>query len=228
MQTHRPIAIILLLLALLSGCGNLSKPFPEKERFGISCSPTSHDDALNVNQTGHAEVSSGTARPPTPVLPLRVERVRVASPFDGRTFVHRVGEDQYTFDYYSEFVTGPDQLLTACTVARLLQNADLPMTLAPQSSADAGYRLETNILHLYADDRVPSKPQASIAAHFLLLQDFKDGTRVAGQWTLTESEPLPAANPKDLAAGYGKAFGRILDRLTDELIAALQVQDKLN
>ena len=188
----------LCVIALVAGCGSLSKPYPVKESFGITAPAPARVG------TTHAGV-------------LRVERVRLTPPYDERTFVYRTSDTRYQSDYYAEFVADPGRLLTA-ELVRSLGAAGVFETVAePDAGMDTAYRLETTVTELSADARDPLAPAATVRARFLLLHDGRDTTRVVGEWVIEGSERATDASPAAIAAAWGVALGRVTGELAERL-----------
>ena len=202
-MTHHQNALPLLCSVLLclapAGCKGISQPFPEKEFFGIDAgaSPTPFKQMTD----------SG----------LRVRRLRIASPYDGRAFVYKVGESRYTTDYYNGFVTSPDHLLTG-ELTRWLTEAKLfAAVVGATGEADHRYVLDGSVSELYGDFTDANSPKAVIKARFFLLDDSQAQTRVVFQKTYRNTAPLGGSEPEAMAAGLGKAFREALTELTADI-----------
>lgn len=200
-RSHRPGAHASCLLALalaLPACVKLSQPAPAKESFGLM--PVSVEPAARSHQ--------GV---------LRVERVRVAAPFDGRSFVHRLSETRYEPDYYNEFVADPDRLLTAELVRALAAARSFDTVVDPVSSVESRLRLEASVTDLYVDDRNPGAPRAVVRARFVLLEDRIDATSVLGEWTLEAAEPPQSGDAGDIPAAWSRGWASVMRQLIERL-----------
>ncbi len=191
----------LLLLTLLSSCGSLNKPYPAKETYilatpAIAKSPQRHDAVL------------------------RVERVRIAAPFDSTSFVYRISETRYEPDYYHEFVADPERLFTAELIRSLAGANAFSTVIEPGAGVDAKLRLETSIADLYADFRDTAAPRAVIRARFLLIEERLESTAVIGEWTLESRQPLNPPTSSEAAAiaeAWGRAWGDVMTQLVQAL-----------
>ncbi|HMN95008.1 MAG TPA: ABC-type transport auxiliary lipoprotein family protein [Phycisphaerales bacterium] len=175
---------------------SLDRPYPDRARFG-----------LLVEEAGEEvtpAVRSGA---------VRVARVRVAAPASGRSFVYRMGRDEFVVDYYNEFVAAPDRLLTAALVDDLARRGPFANVVDPEGTADAPRRVETSVTALYGDFRDDSRPLAVVAARVVLLDEFAAMTRQVAEWSLRVEEPIPSPAAADLAAGYGRAWSELLRQL---------------
>lgn len=191
-------------LALAGGCVDLSQAHQPKAHFAIEA-PAPAARAPSSERSGA----------------VRVMRVRVAPPSDGRMFVYRVGEHEYTLDYFNIFVADPDQMLTAAVVEAMTASGPFVTVVGPGGGADATMRLETTVLAMHADLRDSSRPSAFVRARFVLLADGNGATRVLGQWTHEHAEPVGSPAPGDLAAGWGRAWGQVLSRVSADASGAM-------
>ncbi|TVQ32172.1 MAG: hypothetical protein EA376_06755 [Phycisphaeraceae bacterium] len=193
---HTPLAIAITLGAialLLCGC-SLNRPYQEKERFG-----------LNLGDVQRASTTHAGA--------LAVERVRIAAPFSGHQFVYRTGDERYRVDYFNEFVTPPEALLSGA-LERALADARIHETIVgPGSRVEQIRRLETSVTYLAGDVSVQGEPRAVVRARFLLIDESGAAPAVVGDWVFQASEPMPSATPEELAAAFGRAFTDIANRL---------------
>lgn len=196
--------IVVTSACVAGGCVNLSQSRLPKAHFAIEA-PAHAARAPSAERSGS----------------VRVMRVRVAPPSDGRMFVYRVGEHEYTPDYFNVFIADPDQMLTAAVVDAMSSSGPFVTVVGPGGGADASMRLETNVLAMYADLRDASRPSAFIRARFVLLVDAAGATRVLGQWTHEHAQPVGSAAPADLAAGWGVAWGEVLSKVSADASKAL-------
>ena len=188
-----------LLWALLGGCSAMSKPFPGKNFFAI--------DAGRPEAAGR-RVSEST---------LRVRQVRVASPYDARAFVYKIGGARFETDYYNGFIAEPAAILTGELVEWLAGSGLFGSVVASDNGADHRFILEGNVRGLYGDYSVREAPKAVIEVKFFLLDDggakivipFKKGYKK----TASCKDDSPAA----LVAAWGKAYREILAELTADL-----------
>lgn len=194
-------ALGLVVAAGIAGCASLSQPYPAKESFGLTT----------------PEVAPAARRHEGV---LRVERVRVAAPYDNRSFIYRLSDNRYETDYYSEFVADPGRLLTGELVRSIAEARVFTTVVEPGGSADAKLRLETSVAELYGDYRDPAAPRAVIRARFLLLEERLESTAVLGEWSLEEKEALTAGGPAALAEAWSRAWGKMVNDLAAELAGA--------
>ncbi len=202
-MTHHHNALPLLCSALLClalvGCEAMSQPFPEKEFFGIDAG----DSPAPAKQMTDSAV--------------RVRRLSIAPPYDGRSFVYKVGQSKYKTDYYNGFVTSPDHLLTGELTQWLTEAKLFAAVVGSTGEADHRYVLDGSVSELYGDYTDANAPKAVIKARFFLLDDSQAETRVVFQKTYRKAPSLREANPEAVAAGLGAAFREVLTELTADI-----------
>lgn len=183
----------------LGGCG-VSQPFPEKNLYAIDAG---------------VAASAPASAPAT--MTIRLAPVRIAKPFDGQTFVYRVGPEQYKVDYYNGFVAPPDRLISAQLAGWLAGSGVVKYAVAGGSSLDCGYTLETNVTGLYCDYTQAKSPRAVVEVTCFLIEDAGGGPRLVLQKRYRQEAAVGADKPGELAAGFGRAWREIFGRLVEDL-----------
>ena len=186
------------LCTVLAGCG-ASKPFPEKDFFAIEAGSP---------QAAATRVSEST---------LRVRRLRIATPYDGRSFVYKVGEAKFESDYYNGFVAEPEQLLTGELVQWLSRSGLFGSVVGSSVGADHSFVLEGVVTALYGDYSEADAAQAVMEAKFFLLDDRGAETRVVFQKPYRKAAPLEGDKAAALVAAWGQVYRGILMELTADL-----------
>jgi uncharacterized lipoprotein YmbA len=191
------LALLLLCMPLAAGC-SLSKPYPDK---------TLH--AIEVGQPPAATGSPSLAA-------VRIDRVRVAEPFNDTTFVYKIGDSKYTMDYYNGFIAEPGRLLTGELSEWLANSKVFSSVLTGDSAADSQLLLQTNVMELYGDFS-SDQPKAVIAARFFLLDVGAGHSRVIFDKSYQESEPITGKDSDALIKGWQAATRRIFTSLVADL-----------
>ena len=181
-----------------TGCG-LNQPYPEKGLY-----------AFDVGDPPRAAAASPRV--------LRVAGVRVASPYDARSFVYRTGSDQFETDYYHGFVTDPHDLFTGELIRWLSDGGIYATVVGPANSADDDVQLEMNVTACFGDLSARGEPSAAIDARCFLLEDADAQTRVVLKKAYRSRVPLSGKDPEDMAAGLGQAYRKLLGELTADLM----------
>jgi cholesterol transport system auxiliary component len=189
----------LAALALAAGC--ISREPLRKQRY-----------AFDVDRTGAA------AGPGRGVL--QIGSVAVAPVYERKTFVYRVGDDEYRSDFYNEFFAPPGLLIRETTFewlgasgvfANVVQSADVP----------ADWVLGARVLRLYGDLRDKSGLQSVMEIEFTLLRRRIAGSEIALQKVYAARVPVPERNAERVFAGWGEGLARILSEFEGDLRAAV-------
>lgn len=157
------------------------------------------------------------ARTETPVGDsLRIGRVVVAPPFDGRAFVYRRDEVQYETDFYNDFAADPADMVAEAAAGWFRSSGLFQQVLAPRAGSFADYRLEASVSAMYVDFR-GAVPAAVLAIRWRLLRD-RDAEILLG---LDDEErvPLPERSSRGAALAYGDALKLALAKLEAALKA---------
>lgn len=186
-------AAALAFACIAAGC-SLSQPYPAKELFGIP---------VPQGAVGPSQRAQGI---------VRVEAVRIATPFDQRSFVYRLSGDRFEFDYYRQFAASPAALLTGEAVRALAASGRFATVLDPASGAAAGVWIESMVEQMYGDFRDPQRPAAFLRARFFLIDTRPASATVLGDWSFEASVPFAAERPDALAPALGQAWGEVLSR----------------
>jgi cholesterol transport system auxiliary component len=191
------VVILLLMLVGSAGCG-LSQPYPQRNLYVIS--------------PGEPATPAGDRTPSV----LRIRPVRVAKPYDEKTFVYKTGESIFTVDYYNGFLTDPSALLSGELAGWLSESGPFANVLG-STAADYDLTLEANVTALYGDYSEKASPRAVIEARFVLVREEKTAYKVVFEKMYREAEPLAGAQPEQLVRGLGQAYRRMLEKLTGDL-----------
>ena len=201
-KTHKKLALVIVAL-LLTGCGSLSRPYPEK---------TLHAIHIGDPASGASESTTSPSK-----LVLRVDRVSIAEPFDGMTFIYQVGDSTYKSDYYNGFVAPPSRLLAGEIGTFLAKSGLFATVLTGESTADYQLSLEANVSCLCGDYREASNPKAVIAARFFVIDQTHGRYAVIFDKTYFQSTPFDGKGPDALVKAWESGWTQILTQLTSDL-----------
>ena len=202
----RTLCVLAVLVTGLSGCGGLSRPYPEKSLH-----------ALDVGSPEKSEAAKGTHV-------LKVENVWVADPFSALTFNYKVGESKFTSDYYNGFIAPPGRMLTGNLSSWLAASGIFSAVVSGENSADYDFVLETNVTALYGDYSDSKSPLAVIEAKFFLIDESGGRFVIAFQKQYRENEPISAISPDELVRGWDRGYRRMLESLSADLSKVSIVQ----
>jgi ABC-type uncharacterized transport system auxiliary subunit len=205
MSTHNPVRFLLIALVLLiAGCG-ISKPFPEKGLYAIDAGPPDHGPP-----------STQPTPAATPII-LQVPQMRIATPYDGNSFIYRVGPQKYASDYYNGFVASPASLMTGALISCLGRAGLYSSVVDGNSSVDYNLVLEGNISELCGDYTQPKSPQGVIVIRFFVLRHSGDGVQVLHDKVYRAAQPAGSDKPEALVKAWGLAYRRIIEDLVSDL-----------
>lgn len=186
------LASLVLSTIVLAGC-SLSRPPLERQSF-----------LLQPLRQG-----------PTIAMPtaaaLRIGRIEVAAPFDGRNLVYRRDEQRYETDFYSEFAADPSDMIAAAAADWLRRSGVYRQVLEQRlvGGDAATLRLDGVVSALYVDFRtVPAEAVLSVRWR---LQGGVDG--VGKESASEERVPLAARTPAAAVQAQQEALARALAKL---------------
>lgn len=185
------IAALAISVLFLAGCG-LSRPPLERQSFLLQ----------PLRQGQVAAVPAATT--------LRIGRIEVAAPFDGRGLVYRRDEQRYETDSYNEFAADPADMIAAAAADWLRRSGTYRQVLEQRAvGGDAGAQhLDGIVSALYVDFR-QSPASAVLAVRWRLNGGEGSGREIASE----ERVPLPARTPAGAAQALQQALGQALARL---------------
>ncbi|MBK9120403.1 MAG: hypothetical protein IPM18_12495 [Phycisphaerales bacterium] len=197
------------MMAALAGCAAFNRPYPAKRCF-----------ALDIAQRPEP------LRQPT-VATMRVRQFRVAPPYHQQQFVYKLGESEFTRDYYHEFIAPPAALITDQAISWLGESGVFRATCHGTSAADHDLVLEAVVTGLYGDYTDASNPTAVVAIHFFVLAEEGARTSVVFDQAYSEHISLGSHEPDRLAHGWSEGLQRILACLETDLRPAPSVSISL-
>ena len=153
---------------------------------------------------------------------VEVRRFTVASAFNSKSLIYRVGEFEYESDFYNEFLVSPTAMITEKTSNWLAGSGVARRVLDPGSNVDPTHIIEGNVIALYGDFRNKSAPKAVMEIRIFLL-DTKAETEsgiVFGN-TYTSSVGLESKTPEGLVSAFDRCLVEILTNLEEDLAESL-------
>ena len=182
-----------LAVCLFSGC--LSRP------------------GLHTQSFVFATPSVSARHPDPPGRRVAIRSLRVAAPFDSRSFVYRTSEYSYESDPYAEFLVPCSESLLYPIRGWMRQCGCFESVVEPGSAVKPNTVLEISVTELYGDFRKPRDAAAVLALKMTLL-DASNG--IAGKLVFEREYsrllPLKARTAGALMAGWNGALGQILDQ----------------
>lgn len=199
-----------LLFLLTPGCFSLdlAQDPPSKQQYLLSAVPDPAGDGAAA-----AVEAAATGLPP-----LQVSKAFVAAPFHERSLVYRIGENQYTTDYYQEFLVSPAQMITRLTVDWLRATGSWPGAEHGGTTTE-GYVLDLTVLELYGDYRKADSQQAvlRLRAKLSALDPEDDSQRTLLEKDYDARVDIEDRQGSSLVAGMNRALVEVLDKLAKAL-----------
>ena len=194
-------ALVAACAALLIAACTLGTPAPQPTTYVVEPPPPA---------------APATSRHPQP---LRMGNVRVAPAFAGTALVYRMGDVQFTPDFYHAFIAEPGPMLGALMAEWLDRAGPFRTVSQPGGAVAAPYLLEAVVTELYGDFRPGRVPAAVMTVQFTLVDLTGATPAVVLERFIGRRVDLEAASPEALVRGYGQALGQILGELSAQLTA---------
>jgi len=189
----------LFTVCLLCGC--ISRPHLNVRTFAFAIPPAS--EATQACRT-HRVVA--------------VRSLRVAAPFDRRSFVYRTGEYSFESDPYAEFFVSASEGLLVPIRSHMRQAGTFEAVVELRSALKPDTVAEINVLELYGDFQQPREAAAILRLRVLLF-DAPNG--VPGKLILEREYSrriaLKARTADALIAGWNEALAQILAQFDSDV-----------
>ena len=183
----------------------------------LACAPTR--PALETANWLVAPERTGSPRKMQSPLWLKMGAFSVATPFDGKSLVYRVGEQRYEKDFYNAYIASPSNMFSNATRQWLDQSGIFRITVAQGTSFFPFYTLQATIDELYGDYR--GKPEAVVSVQFFLtVTNPNIPTPLITAKRYTHRVALTNNLPQTLVLGQQQALADILQQLEADLFAA--------
>ncbi len=212
MKYGNPLELLLLCSLLgMASCFSLdlAQEPPAKRQYLLSAVPKASHDAADAAEATAAELPE-----------LQINKVFVVAPFHEKSLVYRIGEDQYTTDYYEEFLVSPAQMITQLTVDWLRRSGAWPRA-HEGGTATAARVLDLTVLELYGDYRQAGKQQAvlRVRAAFSAQDPEDDSQRTLFEKDYDARVDIADRQASTLVAGMNHALEEVLGKLATDLRA---------
>ncbi len=189
----------LLLFVLSAGCVSLERSYPEKRYFVVELGDTAQRSNPAGDQT------------------LLVSGLRVSPRYADKSFVYRTSESGYESDFYNQFLTSPDTMLSEEVRKGLGASPAFKYVIGPSSQLQPNYVLEGSVNALYGDFRNLNKPAAVLEIEFFLHNEDSANPGIVLQKRYIKTVPLSGRSPEALIKGWSQALESILADLNTDL-----------
>ena len=132
---------------------------------------------------------------------VRVSRVEVRAPYDGRSLSVLRPDGSVALDPYNAFAAAPAAILLGASVDALSASGVAGAVVGPHSIASAQMSIEVTVTRLALDCTKDGARDASVALSVALL----DGRRLV---SVAEAEGVAATTGGNYSAAFSSAFGK--------------------
>ena len=188
-----------VLSFFLTGCFNFNKSYPEKHFFVLSAK---RSEKLSVSKSDAI---------------LRIRRFRISPGFEGKGFVYRKGNLNYTSDFYNEFFISPAPMIAEEVRKWLTGSGLFQHVISSGSPVEPTVELEGVISALYGDFRNTEAPKAVLEIEFFLVGDVSSQPVIVFQKTYREETLIKGNFPDSLVVGWNLDMEHILTQLETNL-----------
>lgn len=189
----------LLLFVLSAGCVSLERSYPEKRYFVVELG----ENAQQPNPAGEKT--------------LLVSGLRISPRYADKSFVYRTSESGYESDFYNQFLTSPETMLSEEVRKGLAASPAFKYVVGPSSQLQPNYVLEGSVNALYGDFRNLDKPAAVLEIEFFLHNEDSANPGVVMQKRYVKTVSLSGRSPDALVKGWSQALGAVLTELNSDL-----------
>jgi uncharacterized lipoprotein YmbA len=183
----------------------------------LACAPTR--PSIDTANWLLAPERTGGPRTMQSPLWLKMGSFSVSTPFDTKSLVYRLGDQQYEKDFYNAYIATPSNMFSNATRQWLDQSGIFRLTVAQGTSFFPFYTLQATVDELYGDYR--GKPEAVVSVQFFLtVTNPNIPTPLITAKRYTQRVALANNLPQTLVMGQQRALAEILQQLEVDLFAA--------
>lgn len=196
----RGLGLLCVLACFGGGC--LSRPHLQSQLFSF---------VLTTHGSPHA---------PSQAHVLTIRRLRVASPFEGQSFVYRTGEFSYERDPYAAFLVPPAESLAEPLKTYFRQSGIFRDVVEPGSALEPDIVAEVSVARLNGDFRSRANPASVLEIHFTFVGTAdKSPNRILLDKEYSQEVSLQARTAAAVMAGWNKGLTEILGQVCKDLEA---------
>jgi cholesterol transport system auxiliary component len=193
------VGAVLLLFLFGSGCVSLERGYPEKRYFVIDVGDSAQPPNAAGNQT------------------LLVSSLRISPRYADKSFVYRTSDAGYESDFYNQFLTPPDTMISEEVRKGLAASPAFKYVVGPASQLQPNFVLEGSVNALYGDFRNLNGPSAVLEIEFFLHNEDSTNPGIVLQKRYVKTVTLSGRSPEALVEGWSRALGSILTDLSADL-----------
>ena len=142
----------------------------------------------------------------------------VTSPFDTKSFVYRLDEQQYEKDFYNDYVTLPSEMIAAATRQWINDSGIFQFAVGNSNTLMPVYLLQGTVDAMYADFRKGQTAAVVLSMEYYLTSaDGLKKNNVVFRKKYSQREPIQDNSAKTIAKSQQIALARILADLEKDL-----------
>jgi len=159
---------------------------------------------------------TGQALKPRSSYILKVAAVAVASPYDSKSLIYRLGDQRFEKDFYNIYTAIPSEMIASAEQQWFNQANIFSATVGQNTIFFPDYTLQTVVSEFYGDYR--SKPEAVVSVEFFLIVSSSGKTNpLIGSNQYTKRVALKDNTPEALVLGQQQALSEILKEYEAQL-----------
>jgi ABC-type uncharacterized transport system auxiliary subunit len=143
--------------------------------------------------------------------------LRISPRYADKSFVYRTSDAGYESDFYNQFLTSPDTMISEEVRKGLAASPAFKYVVGPATQLQPNYVLEGSVNALYGDFRNLNQPAAVLEIEFFLHNEDTANSGIVMQKRYTKIVPLSGRSPEALIKGWSQALGSILTDLNTDL-----------
>lgn len=147
---------------------------------------------------------------------LKIGSVSVATPFDGKSLVYRIGDQRYEKDFYNVYTSIPAEMIGNAERQWINKSNIFSAAVGQSNSFFPYYYLQASVEEFYGDYR--SQPEAVVSVEFFL--SATSGGKVnpiIGANRYTKRVALKDNTPQALVLGQQQALAEIFKQYEEQL-----------
>ena len=183
-------------LLSLWGCG-FKKSYPAKRYYQLTATRTG-EPARVTDQV------------------LRIQTLEIAVAFSGKGLVSRISEVEFESDYYAEFFSAPNEMVSEQLRTWLRASGRYPGVIGAASTLTADLVVEGFVDGLYVDRRNPSEIRAVLSIQLRYIDDRGPKPEVLSTRAYQGAE-IVGANDGAIVQGWNRALESVLGQIERDL-----------
>ncbi len=187
------------LASLVLGACTISRPNPDQSSWLVMPERTAAPRATPVN------------------MHLKMGNFSANAPYDGKSLVYRMSDNQYEKDFYNVYLVYPRDMVANATQKWLTQSNAFTLIVEQPTTFFPMYQLQGVIDEFYGDYR--DQPTAVVTIQFYASSSFNGKNGMFSTPRITKRVPLADKSTQALINGQQQALSEVLQELEQRLVA---------